>query len=334
MAGYKVKFGRYFTTLAAPMKPNKINSLENEIAVLTAGRTGNLFHVEKQIERDGIEMGVLENGMPYLSESGLARMCGIARKTLSSLATSWEEEKNKPRGKYIQTQLLEAGYTEPHLYISCEIDGRPINAYTEPVCLAILEYYAFESSDAKKEAQKAYRTLARVTFREFVYKAVGYSPETKLLDSWKHWFDRVDCVENAVPEGYFCVFSEIAPIIVPMIKVGLIITDKVIPDISVGTLWSKHWEERHLDETLGKRIRYFHNYPKYYRQSLSNPQKAWAYPETALPLFRAWLRQYVSDKFPRYLLTKVKTGFITEANADLAIEALTNQVKPKTITST
>ena len=34
---------------------------------------GELFHVEKQAEINGIEMGVLENGMPYLTESGLAR---------------------------------------------------------------------------------------------------------------------------------------------------------------------------------------------------------------------------------------------------------------------
>lgn len=27
-----------------------------------------LFHVEKQVEFDGVEMGVLENGVPYLTE--------------------------------------------------------------------------------------------------------------------------------------------------------------------------------------------------------------------------------------------------------------------------
>jgi hypothetical protein len=47
---------------------------------------GNLFHVEKQVEIDGIEMGVLENGVPYLTESGLARMSGIDRKVLNRLA--------------------------------------------------------------------------------------------------------------------------------------------------------------------------------------------------------------------------------------------------------
>ena len=53
---------------------------------------GDLFHVEKQVERDGIEMGVLENGVPYLSESGLARMCGVDRKVLNRLAINLADE--------------------------------------------------------------------------------------------------------------------------------------------------------------------------------------------------------------------------------------------------
>lgn len=31
-------------------------------------------------------MGVLENGTPYLSEKGLAKLCGIARSVLGELA--------------------------------------------------------------------------------------------------------------------------------------------------------------------------------------------------------------------------------------------------------
>lgn len=70
------------------MNSSKINSIRSEIAVLAAGSEKSLFHVEKQVEFDGIEMGVLENGIPYLSESGLARMCGITRSTLYSLSTN------------------------------------------------------------------------------------------------------------------------------------------------------------------------------------------------------------------------------------------------------
>ena len=65
-----------------------------------------LFHVETQIEIDGVEMGVLENGIPYLTESGLARMCGIDRKVLNRLAVNWDTEKEKPRGSQILWSLF------------------------------------------------------------------------------------------------------------------------------------------------------------------------------------------------------------------------------------
>lgn len=81
------------------MKTIRINNITAEIANLTTGYEGSLFHVEKQVEYDGVEMGVLENGIPYLSENGLARLCGISRPTLRSLAASWPEEKTKKRGQ-------------------------------------------------------------------------------------------------------------------------------------------------------------------------------------------------------------------------------------------
>ena len=57
--------------------PKKINKSGPPIQM-------KLFNVEKQVEHDGVEMGVLENGIPYLTESGLARMCGIDRKVLNT----------------------------------------------------------------------------------------------------------------------------------------------------------------------------------------------------------------------------------------------------------
>src|SRR5258708_34615396 len=82
------------------------------IELVTPAIQRDLFHVEKQIEHQGVEMGVLENGVPYLSESGLARMCGIDRKVLNRLAIGWDEEKNKPRGQQIAALLEKADYRE------------------------------------------------------------------------------------------------------------------------------------------------------------------------------------------------------------------------------
>lgn len=281
-----------------------------------------LFLVEKRIEFDGVEMGVLENGMPFLTESGLARMCGVDRKVLNRLAANWQDEKYKPRGRQI-CQLLDAlHYDEPELFLKCIHNGSPVNAYTEPACLALLEYYAFETDDPRPEAKHAFRTLARTTFRTFIYKAVGYQPEQKALDSWKHFHDRIDITASAVPNGFFGVFQEIAVMIVPMIRAGVIVSDRVVPDISVGRAWSLHWEENGLSAVYGDRCKYPHSYPDYYPQSKSNPQPSFAYPMSALGAFREWLQaNYISKSFPKYLLGQAKKGSIDSETAKLALNA-------------
>ena len=284
-----------------------------------------LFQVEKQATVDGVEMGVLENGIPYLTESGLARMCGIHRKSLYELSSDWASEKQKPRGMKINALLEQSGYLEPNLFLPSQLNGTQVNAYTEPVCLALLEYYAFIAEEKKDQAVKAFRALARKTFRDFVYAATGYAPEQALLDSWRHLHDRLDMTTYAVPRGYFCVFNEISVMVVPMIRSGVLISDKVLPDISVGKTWSKFWTENGLDSKYGERTRFDHAYPDYYPQAKSNPQPSYAYPEEALGLFREWLREtYVLQKFPNYLLNQAKQGKIDQATAYKAIGAFSD----------
>lgn len=281
-----------------------------------------LFQVERQIEFDGVEMGVLENGMPFLSESGLARMCGVDRKVLNRLAANWDDERYKPRGKQI-VQILEIlNYFEDGLFLKCEHKGTQTNAYTEPVCLALLEYYAFESDEPRIEAQRAFRTLARTSFRSFIYKAVGYTPEQKALDSWKHYHDRIDMTTSSVPDGFFGVFQEIAVMIVPMIRSGVYVSDRVVPDISVGKAWSQYWESSGLSAKHTERTKYPHSYPDYYPQSKSNPQPSFAYPMSALGEFRNWLQtNYVTSKFPVYILGQTKKGTIDSETAKLTLNA-------------
>lgn len=117
---------------------NKNRKIEKKIPVLVPPSSsleqGYLFQVEKQVEYDGVEMGVLENGLPYLSENGLARMCGIDRKALNRLAENWQEEKDKPRGKQINSLLLQSGYTESKLYLDSKFMNSDVHAYTEQVC--------------------------------------------------------------------------------------------------------------------------------------------------------------------------------------------------------
>lgn len=293
------------------------------------GDQQHLFRVDRQIEIDDVEMGVLESGVPYLTGRGLERMCGLGRGPFVRLTNNWDEEKLKPRGIQIKEILEQNGYFEDELYLKAEYKGREINAFTEPVCLAILEYYAFVVDEPRPQAIQAFRNLARLKFRDFVYQATGYSPDQKTLDSWKYFHDRIDLTVSAVPDGYFGVFNEAASLIVPMIRNGVIVSDKVIPDISVGIAWSKHWKDCNLESLHGERINYQHNYPEYYPQSQSNPQAPFAYPLSCIGEFRKWLKdQYITTQLPKYLFNQAKKGSIQAPLANKVIEALSpKQIK-------
>ncbi len=189
----------------------------------------------------------------------------------------------------------------PKLYL--EIKEGNHHAYPDVVCMALLEFFAFESKNPNANALKNYRRLAGHGFRQFVYTALHYQPE----DKWKHYHDRVSLVRNSAPDGYFLVFSEINGMVVDLIQNGLRVNEKTVPDISVGVAWGNEWSNDRISDACGERVLIKHNYPIYYPQSKSNPQEIWAYPDSALPIFRFWFKNvYLPTKFPTYILRKTK----------------------------
>jgi hypothetical protein len=253
----------------------------------------------------GVEMGVLENGMAYLTQRGLADMSGAARSTIQELSQEWAQAQAEgifPKGRiaFFQEYLSKAGFNEPQLYIEIKKDSSSHYAYPDVVCMAIIEYFAFEAQRINETALASFRNLARFGLQNFIYDALGYS----LPDKWKYHHDRISLLQGGAPDGYFIIFNEVSGMIVDLINADLAVTDKTIPDISVGRCWSDHWAEA-LEEAYGPRIKYEHNYPPYYPQAASNPQQPWAYPNEALGEFRRWFRHvYLLTRFPKYILTK------------------------------
>ncbi|WP_420732076.1 hypothetical protein [Hwanghaeella sp. 1Z406] len=279
------------------------------------------IEVEKVV--GGIEMGVLQNGIPYLTQRGLAIMCGAARATLFEITQEWEGMQASgitPRGRmaFFKDYLLNNDYDEPRLFIEISKNGSPHYAYPDVVCMAFVEYFAFEAQKTNDTAVENYRRLARFGLQQFIYKALDYHPE----DKWKYFRDRVSLLKESAPDGYFIIFNEVTGIAVDLINAGLSVNDKTIPDISVGQAWGAYWNAGGLDAEYGQRVKWDHYYPEYYPQSASNPQSPWAYPDTALPLFRRWLRhEYLPTKFPPYILKKahVLAGGKQEAEKIAAI---------------
>lgn len=295
---------------AAPIKSSASNTLPAKSSARAATSDQLPLDLGVEVEKNvgGIEMGVLENGMPYLTQRGLAAMSGAARATIFEITREWAEGFDKPtspgnRLAFFQNYLFENGYRQPQLFVEVMKDGTPYYAYPDIVCMAVIEFYAFEAQRTNDAAIENYRRLARYGLQKFIYDALGYVPP----DKWRYYHDRVSLTAASAPDGYFIIFHEISGMIIDLINAGLTVNDKTIPDISVGRVWSDHWRAKNLEALFGDRVQYEHNYPNYYAQSASNPQTPWAYPNGALPEFRRWfMHEYLTTRFPRYILERAK----------------------------
>lgn len=274
------------------------------------------IEVEKVV--GGIEMGVLENGIPYLTQRGLAEISGAARSTIQELTQEWQIAQETgvwPRGRmqFFRDYLTKAGFDEPRLFIEITKDGSPHYAYPDMVCMAMVEYFAFEAQRTNETALANYRSLARYGLQKFIYDALGYVP----ADPWKLFNARVSLLKDSVPVGYFSVFKESTGLVVDLINAGLPVNEHTIPDGSVGGTWGRYWTAHDLEAEYGPRIKYAHYYPAEFPQSASNPQEANAYPNEAWAEFQNWFRTiYLPTKYPIYILKKAKLlpGVIGDAS--------------------
>jgi hypothetical protein len=307
-------------------RPLKINKLPTKTASKEINAAQGLLdlRVDKETEIQGIGMGVLSDGTPFLTQRGLARLCGVMNAHVGTIGAEWNENPQKPRISIVRDLLAKRGITVDAPYLEVKDGGRVIHAYPDAVCLAVLEYYAFEAgSNCKTEARDNFRLLAGKALQDFIYTQVGYDPQNSVPDVWRQFHDRVGLTYNSVPAGYFGVFKEISDMIVTLIQAGAQIDSSFIPDISVGQAWSRYWTEMGRSGAYGERRKYEHNYPGYFPQAAVNPQEPWCYPEEALGEFRRWFReQYIGEgKFANYLSTKVKKQELPISFAQLAIAA-------------
>lgn len=115
----------------ATSKRININKLEDNMAPLPATQKQLVLDIGVQIEKDvnGIEMGVLENGIPFLTQNGLAKFAGAARSVIYDIAQEWaehfdDEVLGKNRYSWLRQYLSERGYNERQLYIATKRDGQ------------------------------------------------------------------------------------------------------------------------------------------------------------------------------------------------------------------
>ncbi|WP_052208745.1 hypothetical protein [Croceibacterium mercuriale] len=279
--------------------------------------------IEKRGDFGEIGMGVLSDGTPYLSQRGLAVLCGVENAHIGTISSQWAESPAKPRVSKIKSILEQAGFKASAAHVEIRHGGTVHYCYPAEVCLSVLEYYAFDAgANVQEQARANFRMLAGSKLRDMIYRQVGYDPTGQ--NRFTKWHDRISLNHQSAPKGYFHVFNEAHTIIYELILAGAEIGEKTVVDISIGQHWGRCWEDHGLERQFGARRKYPHRYPDDHPQARSNPQESWCYPLAALGHYREWLQdQYIEGgKFSGYLDGKVKKGHLAPSVAQLAIATI------------
>lgn len=293
---------------------------------MAAKKDDGVVKATRAQEVDGLEMGVLEDGTPFLSSRALARLAGVVPSAILGWVPTFDWSSEKPRDSKLRELLQRQGISSGALFVKADREGVLVNAHNDAVCMAVLEYYAFEAgAGVTEQAITAFRFLGRRSLRDFIYTSVGYDPRAVVPELWQHFHNRV--LLNPVPQGYFSVFREIGDVIVSSIRNGLKVDEHTVPDISVGQSWAAHWKSIGGETLYGVREKYPHVYPEPAPQANAEIE-AWIYPVMALGPFRAWLQGvYLPEKYPRYIDSKVRSGALLESRAELLLKAVSETPK-------
>ena len=156
------------------------------------------------------EWGFSRMAHHFLQAVAYARLCGVDSSRISEIAADWKSPTPKTITAKIQKLLQDRGIPIPELpYIEIKQRSWLFHAYTDVVCLAILEYWAFDAGSAvRDQAQKNYRVLAGKALHDFIYAQVGYDPNHNVPAAWAQFHARVSLTYNSVPVGYFSIFKK------------------------------------------------------------------------------------------------------------------------------
>jgi hypothetical protein len=129
-----------------------------------------------RVERDGVEFFTIDaTGESGMSESGLARLCGVARQTVNELLQNWIAGKTRP-------ECLKA-FTDKDFRSQVRLQARGLNHATvvrAEVCAAVIEHYAFESRRKTKEALFAFRKFATMGIQTWIQGITGWQTKQEL----------------------------------------------------------------------------------------------------------------------------------------------------------
>ena len=103
-------------------------------------------------EHDGVGMGLLSTGEAWLSQRGLAKLCGVQNAHIGTISRDWNTA--KPRILAIKARL---GFNRQGAHRALSFQGRRLYCYDVAVSRAILDYYAEGAGDKIQPEARANR---------------------------------------------------------------------------------------------------------------------------------------------------------------------------------
>ncbi|MHC6654901.1 hypothetical protein [Aeromonas salmonicida] len=249
--------------------------------------------IKHQEDESGFEMGVMSDGTPYLTASGLAYLCGVARSVIITLVKDWDEDRSNPRDLAISELIGKYRGDKSSLYRPIVVKGTTYHAIpADSVCMAVLEYYAFETRNPSELARQNFRDLASQSLRELIYQRTGYKAAGVLPSHLSRYIKN----REKIPYTHFSMLNEITlSLIAPLEEAGYTLPDNLVPDISEGRLFCA-WLRKHKGVEPKGFPRYQHEYND------GRVVDACLYPIELMEDFRRhfheiWLREKAPDYF-------------------------------------
>lgn len=146
-AGSEARWGRRNVRPTSPIGSNSIqvNSLPSKKPVQSIGKKSQLdLFVDKELEIDGIGMGVLSDGTAFLTGRGLARLCAVSNARIVELGQNWNISSTIAMVEGVKKILHDKGLLADTPYVEIKQRSGVLYAYPDAICLAVLEYYAFD----------------------------------------------------------------------------------------------------------------------------------------------------------------------------------------------
>jgi transcriptional regulator with XRE-family HTH domain len=244
---------------------------------------------------------VEETGESGMSQTGLAKLCGVSQQAVSNLEKTLT---SRAPSKWLETFVgqdltLTSSAKDPTLTVN-SIKAGNISIYRSTFCARVIQHYAFQGNEV---AQYSLDQFTDLGISQWIQGITGWKQEP-IRSYIPYWYQRLTLftAKTRIPDGWWSVFEELAKLMRELEGLGYVLPDvspttgkPITPDISIGQMFCKHMRAQGHDVD-GEIEKYLHYYPDG-REIFAN-----IYPDKWLQEFRSWFNSvWKKDRLINYL---------------------------------